>query len=74
MKLKAGLLLNVLLCILPLAFINEALHLSSSPFVASTVYCFLFVVKKFHVFHGLLGNRKTFLSNFCDIVFKHCVI
>ena len=36
MKLKAGLLLNALLCICLLTFINEVLHLSSSPFVAST--------------------------------------
>ena len=35
-KLKAGLLLNVLLCIHPLTFINEALRLSGSPFVAIT--------------------------------------
>ena len=36
---------------------------------ANTVYCFLFAVKKFHIFCGLLGNRETFLANFCDIVF-----
>ena len=30
-KLKAGLLLNASLCIYPLTFINEALHLSDSP-------------------------------------------
>ena len=36
-KLKASLLLNVSLCIHPLTFINEALCLSGSPFVASTV-------------------------------------
>ena len=36
-KLKAGLLLNMLLRIRPLTFINEALHISGSPFVASTV-------------------------------------
>ena len=36
-KLKAGLLLNVLLRICPLTFINEALCLSGSRFVASTV-------------------------------------
>ena len=35
-KLKAGLLLNVLLHIRPLTFINEALCLSGSHFVAST--------------------------------------
>ena len=34
-KLKAGLLLNALLCICPLTFINEVLRLSGSPFVAS---------------------------------------
>ena len=33
---KAGLLLNAVLCIRPLTFINKALRLSSSPFVAST--------------------------------------
>ena len=33
----AGLLLNALLHIHPLTFINVALHLSGSPFVASTV-------------------------------------
>ena len=36
MKLKANLLLNALLCIRPLTFINEALPLLGSPFVAST--------------------------------------
>ena len=36
-KLEAGLLLNVSLHICQLTFINEALHLSSSPFVASTM-------------------------------------
>ena len=36
-KLKVGLLLNVSLHIHPLTFINEALHLSGGPFVASTV-------------------------------------
>ena len=36
MKLKAGLLLNTSLRICPLTFINEALHLSISPFVAIT--------------------------------------
>ena len=35
-KLKASLLLNGLLCIRPLIFINEVLRLSGSPFVAST--------------------------------------
>ena len=35
-KLKVSLLLNVSLCIRPLTFINEALCLSGSPFVAST--------------------------------------
>ena len=35
-KLKVSLLLNVSSCIRPLTFINEALHLSGSPFVAST--------------------------------------
>ena len=35
-KLKAGLLLNASLRICPLTFINEMLHLSGSPFVAST--------------------------------------
>ena len=36
-KLKASLFLNVPLCIRPLTFINEALCLSGSPFVASNV-------------------------------------
>ena len=36
MKLKAGLLLNVLLHIPLLTFTNEAFRLSGSPFVAST--------------------------------------
>ena len=36
-KLKVSLLLNVSLRIRPLTFINEALCLSGSPFVASTV-------------------------------------
>ena len=36
MKSKASLLLNASLCIRPLTFINEALRLSGSPFVAST--------------------------------------
>ena len=36
MKLKAGLLLNASLRICPLTFINGALCLSGSPFVAST--------------------------------------
>ena len=36
-KLKAGLFLNVSLHIRPLTFLNEALHLSGSLFVASTV-------------------------------------
>ena len=36
-KLKVGFLLIALLCTCPLTFINEALHLSGSPFVASTV-------------------------------------
>ena len=35
-KLKASLLLNALLRIRPLTFINEALSLLGSPFVAST--------------------------------------
>ena len=35
-KLKPGLLLNALLRIRPLTYINEVLHLSCSPFVAST--------------------------------------
>ena len=35
-KLKASLLLNALLRIRPLIFINEVLRLSGSPFVAST--------------------------------------
>ena len=35
-KLKAGFLLNALLCIRPLTFINKVLRLSDSPFVAST--------------------------------------
>ena len=35
-KLKVSLLLNVSLRICPLTFINEALRLSGSPFVAST--------------------------------------
>ena len=35
-KLKTGLLLNGSLCIRPLTFINEVLHLSDSPVVAST--------------------------------------
>ena len=35
-KLKAYLLLNALLRIRPLTFINEVLRLSSGPFVAST--------------------------------------
>ena len=35
-KLKADLLLNAFLCICPLTYINEALHLSGSPSVAST--------------------------------------
>ena len=35
-KLKASLLLNALLRICPLTFINEVLRLSDSPFVAST--------------------------------------
>ena len=35
-KLVAGLLLNALVHIRPLTFINEALCLSGSPFVAST--------------------------------------
>ena len=36
-KPKAGLLLNEVLHIRPLTFINEEHHLSDSPFVASTV-------------------------------------
>ena len=36
-KLKAGLLLNVLLFICLLTFINEALRLSGGPFLASAV-------------------------------------
>ena len=36
-KLKAGLLLNVSLCIRPLTFINEVLCLSGSPFLTSTM-------------------------------------
>ena len=36
-KLKANLLLNASLRIRPLTFINEALRLSGSPFVASTM-------------------------------------
>ena len=36
-KSKAGLLLNAVLRIRPLTFINEVLRLSGSPFVASTV-------------------------------------
>ena len=36
-KLKAGLLLNAVLRIHPLTFINKALRLSGSPFVASIV-------------------------------------
>ena len=36
MELKVSLLLNVSLRIRPLTFINEALRLSGSPFVAST--------------------------------------
>ena len=36
MKLKASLLLNAVLHIRPLTFINEALRLLGSPFVAST--------------------------------------
>ena len=36
MKPKAGLLLNTVLCIRPLTFINEVLRLSGSPFVTST--------------------------------------
>ena len=36
-KLKACFLVNALLRIHPLTFINEALHLSGSPLVASTV-------------------------------------
>ena len=36
-KLKAGLLLYATICIHPLTFINEVLHLSGSPFVASTM-------------------------------------
>ena len=39
----------------------------------STVYCFLFAVKKFHVFRGLLGNRETFLAKFCDCVHVNTV-
>ena len=39
-ELKAGLLLNASLRIRPLTFINEALHLSGSPFVASTLVFF----------------------------------
>ena len=38
-----------------------------------TIYCFLFAVKKFHVFCGLLGNRKTFLAKFCDCVHMNIV-
>ena len=38
-----------------------------------TVYCFLFTVKKFHVFRGLLGNHKTFLAKFCDSVHVNTV-
>ena len=37
MKPKAGLLLNAVLRICPLTFINEAVRLSGSPFVAGTV-------------------------------------
>ena len=40
----------------------------------NTVYWFLFAVKKFYVFRGLLGNCETLLANFCDNLFKHCVI
>ena len=36
-KLKAGFLLNALLRIRPLTFINEALRLSGSPIVAGTM-------------------------------------
>ena len=36
MELKVSLLLNVSLRIRPLTFINEVLHLSGGPFVAST--------------------------------------
>ena len=35
-KLKASLLLNAVLCIHPLTFINEVFRLLCSPFVAST--------------------------------------
>ena len=35
-KLKAGLILNASLCICPLTFINEALRLLGTSFVAST--------------------------------------
>ena len=34
-KLKASLLSNALLCIRPLTYINKALHISGSPFVAT---------------------------------------
>ena len=40
-KLKASLLLNTLLCIRPLTFITEVLHLSSSPSVASSQHAVL---------------------------------
>ena len=36
-ELKADLLLNALLHIRPLTFVNEVLHLSRSPFLASTI-------------------------------------
>ena len=48
---------------------RESLQIELTAFrnVSSTVYCFLFAVKKFHVFCGLLSNHETFLANFCDI-------
>ena len=48
---------------------RESSPMESTAFknVSSTIYCFLFVVKKFHVFRRLFSNQETLLANFCDI-------
>ena len=53
-----------------LSYSNRALYIACDMkcyldhFNKCTVYCFLFAVKKFHVFRGLLGNRETFFGEF----------
>ena len=66
-KLKANLLLNASLRICPLTFINEALRLSGSPFVASTESPLSFLLQAFMTCYVKMATPIHFIDGKCHM-------